>query len=207
MSSDDVVTSGSLAVERIASLNEVKAGHVVVAHGDYDVVLDQLRAKGVNAHALAEYFGADDPVYVCMSYTTEFGYDLAARLLSLAPRAAGLFATERDRWFGSTDGRLPGAGWAVSAAECLLDMTATVFGKPSPLALGQIARNFGLPAEDVLMVGDSLESDIRAAVNAGAQSCLYDPNRESRDTGGTLPDYVVGELADVVPLVMGNAIQ
>lgn len=49
---------------------------------------------------------------------------------------------------------------------------------------------------EILMVGDSLTSDITGAVNAGMLTCYFDKNGKG-DTKGLKPDYVIKELSEI----------
>ena len=51
--------------------------------------------------------------------------------------------------------------------------------------------------EEVLIVGDSLTSDIQGGKNAGIQTCWYAPNGGESD----LPDYTVRDLHEVLGLL------
>lgn len=87
--------------------------------------------------------------------------------------------------------------------------------KPDPAIFELAFDQLGHPARaEVLMVGDSLTSDIQGGNNAGIDTCLYLPNPEpASDLGQTgdpapagevpLPTYRIADLADLVPLVLG----
>lgn len=55
--------------------------------------------------------------------------------------------------------------------------------------------------ERVLLIGDSLSSDIKGAVNAGVASCWYNPKGKTADT--IMPDYVIGNLWEVEKIITG----
>lgn len=53
--------------------------------------------------------------------------------------------------------------------------------------------------ERVLLIGDSLSSDIRGAKNAGIDSCWYNPG--SKTAEGITPDYEIQNLWDVIKII------
>lgn len=53
----------------------------------------------------------------------------------------------------------------------------------------------------VLVVGDSLSSDIAGAAAAGLASCWYNPNGQVRPAGSATPDHEVATLEDVLAVL------
>ncbi len=89
-----------------------------------------------------------------------------------------------------------GLGGYFHAIVCSSDLP---YGKPHPGAFEAAAAALGRATADVLMVGDSLENDVRGALSAGLRAVLID-----RDGGYTSGDDVtaiatLGELlGDVI---------
>jgi 4-nitrophenyl phosphatase len=73
---------------------------------------------------------------------------------------AVLYATNADRSFPTPEGLIPGAGSILAALETATDVKAIVIGKPSPLMLELATQRMGFTKDDVLVVGDRLETDI-----------------------------------------------
>ena len=48
----------------------------------------------------------------------------------------------------------------------------------------------------VMIVGDSLTSDIQGGMNAGINTCWYNPERKPAPTG-CRPDYVISDLHEL----------
>ena len=71
------------------------------------------------------------------------------------------------------------------------------FSKPNRKAFEYVLRDLGVPASDVLMVGDTIENDINGAEQAGIRAVLID--RENKHCG-----YVstkIGTLSAVIDLL------
>ena len=75
--------------------------------------------------------------------------------------------------------------------------------KPERRYFEIVFRALGITAEEarerVLVVGDSLTSDIKGAVNAGLDSCWYNP--QGHDAGDMRPTYTISSLYELYDIV------
>lgn len=53
----------------------------------------------------------------------------------------------------------------------------------------------------MLVVGDGLSSDIQGGVNAGLDTCWYNPSH-AENPGKVVPTYEIADLKELYPLVM-----
>ena len=54
--------------------------------------------------------------------------------------------------------------------------------------------------DEVLIVGDSLTSDIQGGVNAGIKTCWFNPSA-AKNTGVLNPDYEIKDVKEVLEIV------
>ncbi len=87
----------------------------------------------------------------------------------------------------------------------VLDLFAvTVFSsdgpsiKPSRKLFDQAVTALGVPRSDVVFVGDNLRCDIAGAAGAGLATVWIDRNRRGRRAGDPEPDFVVGDLRELL---------
>ncbi len=74
--------------------------------------------------------------------------------------------------------------------------------KPNRKIFDAALRSLGVEnREHVLMVGDSLSSDIQGGVNAGLDTCWFNPNR-AENPGKVCPTYEISNLEELYALVM-----
>ena len=74
--------------------------------------------------------------------------------------------------------------------------------KPNRKIFDAALRALGVEnREHVLMVGDSLSSDVQGGVNAGLDTCWYNPNH-AENPGKVIPTYEIASLEELYPLVM-----
>lgn len=89
-----------------------------------------------------------------------------------------------DRWFSAYV--ISGEAGVAKPNRAIFDMILIDLGEPD--------RN------DVLMVGDSLTSDIAGGINAGIDTCLFDPQGRHAHPPST---YVIDDLEQLQPIVSG----
>lgn len=78
------------------------------------------------------------------------------------------------------------------------------YEKPSPRyfeAVRAAIPNFN--PETTLVVGDSLSSDIKGGINAGLDTCWYNPSEKPAPADLSIT-YTVARLEDVIPLILGD---
>ena len=74
--------------------------------------------------------------------------------------------------------------------------------KPNRKIFDAALRALGVEnREHVLMVGDSLTSDIQGGINAGLDTCWYNPSH-AENPGKVCPTYEIASLEELYPLVM-----
>ena len=74
--------------------------------------------------------------------------------------------------------------------------------KPNRKIFDTALRSLGVEnRERVLMVGDSLTSDIQGGANAGLDTCWFNPNH-TENPGKVIPTYEIASLEELYPLVM-----
>jgi len=69
--------------------------------------------------------------------------------------------------------------------------------KPSPEIFEYAVKKAGkVPLDRMIMVGDSLSSDIQGGINFGIDTCWYNPHRKPR-TSDIVPTFEIGDLAEL----------
>ncbi len=91
----------------------------------------------------------------------------------LIEKGARLVATNPDYWcpVKSTVTR-PGAGALAAFLEASTGRRAYYLGKPNPYMFFRARKLLHRQTHEVMMVGDTMETDIRGAIEIGMQACL-----------------------------------
>lgn len=121
---------------------------------------------------------------------------------------AEFLALAKNRYFRNEAGELElDAGPFVAALELAAQRTATVLGKPSEAFFRAAVDSTGAAAEQTVMVGDDVESDVAGAGRAGMRGVLvrtgkYQAGDES--TASPAPDFVADDLAAAVDWILAE---
>ncbi len=137
------------------------------------------------------------------------GIDLDMRLSTLAVavghlhRGARLIATNPDPLLPGGQGMEPEAGAVVAFLQAASGQTAYVVGKPNreifTLALAQL----GIPAQEVVVIGDTAETDIDGATAAGLRSILVASGNQVKADSTHRPTANMTDLAAVAVRLLG----
>ena len=202
---DEVITASWLMTQQILQ-NHGKDSSVVCVGGG-EALRRTLGQAGLVVHDIAEMRKYDDSksrLIVAVGYTTEFTHEDAKYLVRVSERVIACYATDRDRWFADSSGRSPGVGWIVGAVEGALGHRAISIGKPERHGLIAIADRLSLPVSTILMVGDSVDSDVRAAQNTGCLSCLI-TTHSALNKVDPQPNFVINSVTQLIPLLRSYA--
>jgi len=133
-----------------------------------------------------------------------FNYPRLNRAFRTLVNGAKLIAAAKNRYFKDADGELSmDAGGFVTALEYAAGVEATVVGKPSPEFFHQALHSMGLKPEEVIMVGDDIESDIAGAQAAGLRAVMVRTGkfRPADLEGAIFPDEVIDSVAELPQLL------
>jgi HAD superfamily hydrolase (TIGR01458 family) len=190
---DEVITPAALAVAHCRA-----RGHRRVAL----VMAERVKADFAELEAVEA--GAD--AVIVGDLGAAFGYAPLNAAFRQIMDGAELVALQKNRYWLTSDGLSLDAGAFVAALEYATGRAAHVVGKPAPAFFGAVLDGAGVAADDAVMVGDDVESDIGGALAAGLAAVLvrtgkFRPDR-LRESGVT-PTAVVDSVADV-PALLGD---
>lgn len=187
VSEEQVLTSAEVTAEYLSRRARAGAGVFIVGE------------EGL-AEAVGRYgFRTDvEPVeYVLVGLDRAFDYRKLALAIRYVRAGAALVGANPDRTLPVEGGVLPGAGSLLAAVEAGAGVRAEVVGKPEPVIFELGARRLGLPAGDVAVVGDRLDTDILGARRAGMRAILVltgISRRADLADSPVQPDLVVDDL-------------
>lgn len=126
-----------------------------------------------------------------------FNYNKLSLALKYINNGAPFLATNLDNVLVAESGLLPGAGAIVSALKTASRKEPTLIGKPSDIMADFILTKAGVKPEEILIIGDRLDTDIAMGKNFGMKTALvltgYTKEKDLRDSK-IKPDYVLDKL-------------
>lgn len=207
--SDEVINSSQAAAHYLAE--RLAPGAKVLVVGTVGLT-EALLERGLTPVGSAD----DDPVAVVQGYSPTLTWQDLAEGAIVIGRGALWVATNLDPTVPSPRGRLPGNGSTVAALRHATGVTPVSTGKPDPAMHRESVERSG--AQQPLVVGDRLDTDIEGANAVGCPSLLVltgvtdardlldappaqRPNYLGRDLGALLSPHEAPELdATVVRL-------
>lgn len=144
----------------------------------------------------------EDPLQadcVVVSWDRQFTYKKLNDALQAIRRGARFIATHPDRTCPVDGGEVADVGGMIGAIEGVTGKPVElVTGKPSPITLAEALAMLDLPAEECIMVGDRLETDMRMGREAGMATALVltgVTRRERVAESAVRPDFVIDSIA------------
>ncbi len=118
---------------------------------------------------------------------------------------ADFIATNGDVTLPTELGFLPGNGATLAALTASTGVSPIIIGKPEPIIYRQALRILGLPPEQVIAVGDRLDTDILGAVRTGIRSLLVLSGISSASDMAKLdyaPDWVMRDIQELTRVLL-----
>lgn len=126
-----------------------------------------------------------------------FNYSKMALALRFIQKGADFIATNTDSTLITESRILPGGGAIVKAVQIACGLEPIVIGKPSGIIGKIVLEKLKLKPEEVLLLGDRLETDIAMGNKLGMKTALVltgHSKREDIEKSGIEPDYVLDKL-------------
>jgi 4-nitrophenyl phosphatase len=124
---------------------------------------------------------------------------MEATLLVRAGRP--FYTTNTDRTFPTPRGEIPGSGAWLSVVTTATDIQPIVAGKPFPYLMELSLEQLGTKADETLVVGDRLETDIAAGQAVGCLTALVLSGVSTKDQAeqwSPKMDVIAASLAELV---------
>jgi NagD protein len=155
-------------------------------------------------HSIGYVLSERDPEYVVLGETRTYSFEAITTAIRLIEQGARFIATNPDPTGPSTAGPIPATGSVAALITRATGVQPYFVGKPNPLMMRSALNRIDAHSESTVMVGDRMDTDIVAGLEAGMRTILV-------LTGSTRPDaverfpyrpsFVRDSVADLVPLV------
>jgi NagD protein len=144
---------------------------------------------------------AINPDYVVIGETWTYSFDDITTAIRLIDRGISFVATNPETFGTTPEGRLPGAGALTALIQSVTNVKPYFVGKPNPVMIRDALNILGAHSKSTIMVGDRMDTDIRAGVEAGVETVLVLSGVTQRDEIARYafqPSHVVDSIADLI---------
>lgn len=141
------------------------------------------------------------PDYVVLGDIGE-RWDLALinKLFNCVHGGAELIALHKNRFWQTPAGLKADIGFFVAGVEYVCSKTALIMGKPNRDFFNLVLQDAGVAAQNALMIGDDIDSDVGGAQAVGIQGALVKTGKYRAaycDSSAIKPDIVLNSIADL----------
>ncbi|MDO8122543.1 TIGR01458 family HAD-type hydrolase [Isoptericola sp. b490] len=186
---DEVVTVAS-AVSTYLRRNHAGARCLLLTSGDIAADLPEVRIVTEPPADVVLLGGAGE----------EFSYDALNTALAAVLDGAALVAMHRNLVWRTDAGLQLDTGAYLAGLEAAAGVRATVVGKPEPAMFDAALASLGVRPEECAMVGDDLDTDVRAAQARGITGVQVRTGKfraTQLEDGGPPPHVLLDSFADV----------
>ena len=152
-------------------------------------------------HEIGYTLTDSDPDYVVLGETRSYSFTAITRAIRLVDGGARFIATNPDPTGPSTEGALPATGAVAALITRATGVDPYFVGKPNPLMMRSALNNVGGHSETTAMIGDRMDTDIVAGMEAGLETVLVLSGVTTRgmvDRFPYRPSRILDSIADLV---------
>jgi NagD protein len=113
-----------------------------------------------------------NPDYVVLGETRNFNFENLTKAIRLINNGSRFIATNPDATGPSADGPLPATGSVAALITKATGMEPYIVGKPNPMMFRSAMRKIGAHSESTGMIGDRMDTDVVAGIEAGLHTVL-----------------------------------
>ena len=145
-----------------------------------------------------------NPDYVVLGETRTYSFEAITRAIRLIQGGARFIATNPDVTGPSAEGDLPATGAVAAMITAATGREPYFVGKPNPMMFRSALNQIDAHSETTAMVGDRMDTDVVAGIEAGLQTFLVLTGSTKAADVGTYPfrpSQVLDSVADLMHLI------
>jgi NagD protein len=153
-------------------------------------------------------FDSIKPDFVVIGEGRILSFELMEKAMRLLAKGSRLVATNPDTWCPTDAGPRPGTGALTALLESATNKKAYYLGKPNPFMFVMARKRLGLRTDETAMIGDTMETDIRGAVELGIPAYLVLTGSTKRESVVEYPYQPTGVLNSIADLLdLGESVE
>ncbi|MCH8560079.1 HAD-IIA family hydrolase [Nesterenkonia sp. LB17] len=138
-------------------------------------------------HAAGFIMTETNPDYVVVGETRNYSFEAITKALRLINNGARFILTNPDATGPSPEGVLPATGAIASLITKATGRKPYVVGKPNPMMFRSALNHLGAHSMETAMIGDRMDTDIVAGMEAGMHTILVMTGLSSRASIADFP--------------------
>jgi NagD protein len=141
------------------------------------------------------------PDYVVVGETRNYSFEAITKAIRLIGDGSRFIVTNPDATGPSADGPMPATGAVAALISKATGKEPYVVGKPNPMMFRSAMNKIGAHSENTGMIGDRMDTDIVAGIEAGLHTVLVltgISDRAEIERYPFRPDEVLESVADLV---------
>lgn len=145
-----------------------------------------------------------DPDFVVLGETRTYSFEAITTAIRLIEKGARFIATNPDATGPSEEGPIPATGAVAALITKATGREPFYCGKPNPIMLRHGLNKIQAHSEETSIVGDRLDTDIKAGTEAGLDTYLVltgSTKKSEVDMYPYRPNHVYDSIADIVDLL------
>jgi NagD protein len=142
-----------------------------------------------------------NPDYVVLGETRTYSFERITQAIRLIDNGARFIATNPDPTGPSNEGSLPATGSVAALITHATGVAPYFVGKPNPLMMRSALNAIDAHSESTAMVGDRMDTDMVAGLEAGLETVLVLTGVSTRESAERFPyraSRIVDSVADLV---------
>ena len=139
--------------------------------------------------------------YVVLGETRTYSFERITQAIRLIDNGARFIATNPDPTGPSNEGSLPATGSVAALITHATGVAPYFVGKPNPLMMRSALNAIDAHSESTAMVGDRMDTDMVAGLEAGLETVLVLTGVTTRESAERFPyraSRIVDSVADLV---------
>jgi NagD protein len=142
-----------------------------------------------------------NPDYVVLGETRTYSFEHITKAIRLIAGGARFIATNPDTVGPTPDGPLPATGSVAALISRASGVEPYYVGKPNPLMMRSALNAIEAHSEHTVMIGDRMDTDVVAGLEAGLHTILVLTGVSTRDSAERFPyrpSAIVESIADLI---------
>ena len=148
-----------------------------------------------------EFRQSESPEYVVIGdLGKKWTFELMNNIFRMVMNGSEIIALHKGKYYQIEGGLQLDTGAIISGLEYASGKTSIVVGKPMQTFFELALNDLGIDKNEVVMIGDDLENDVRGAQQCGIKAGLVKTGKFRRDvfeSSSVKPDFILGSIGEL----------